>query len=145
MEAMGKCNVPHCIRLEATPPSSKPFVPYRVTITNRDVPKVAVGCDDLGGDVLEPGKFISWRFHMNFVDSNEYNCRFYWLDEKTLDIRYYSAFTVFDVKFEEHCGRDLLVTTRCYWYVTQGGFFFSDSNVTFPSVSWEKVHDWNKI
>ncbi|MFS7962395.1 putative plant self-incompatibility S1 [Helianthus anomalus] len=131
-----------------TTPSNKAISPYRITITNRDIPEVVVGCDDLGGDTLSPGNSFSWRFRMNLLSTNQYNCRFYWLDDKTHEIQNYNTFTVFNEDFTQPdlCGIDIFFrTTRCYWYVTQNGFYFSKNNGSFPSSEWRMMYGWNKI
>ncbi|MFS7995402.1 putative plant self-incompatibility S1 [Helianthus anomalus] len=131
-----------------TTPSNKAFNPYRIFITNRDVPKVVVGCDDLGANTLTPGNSMTWRFRMNFESSNAYGCRFYWLDDTTLGLRSYSTFTVFDESFTmpDLCGHNaLLFTVRCYWLVTQDGFYFSNNNASFPSNQWQMMYGWTKV
>ncbi|MFS7995420.1 putative plant self-incompatibility S1 [Helianthus anomalus] len=128
-----------------TLPSSKPFEPYRITINNNNVPKVVVGCDDIGGDILAPGNSISWKFRMTWYDTNQYNCRFYWLDDKTLQILNYNTFSVFDKSFmkDELCGYNAFAMSRCYWYITQDGFYFA--NDSYPWKDWQMMHGWNKI
>ncbi|CAI9277868.1 unnamed protein product [Lactuca saligna] len=70
------------------PPSSKWLQPYRITITNGNLPELVVGCDEQGTQLLKPGEQISWKFRMNFWDTTSYNCRFYWFADNSNDIRY---------------------------------------------------------
>ncbi|KAK1430583.1 hypothetical protein QVD17_13432 [Tagetes erecta] len=126
-----------------TPPSSKQLETYRVTITNRDVPNVVVGCDDLGGQVLKPGDLFSWKFRMNIYGTNQYNCRFYWFEDG--NIRKFSEFPLFDEIISHRCGIWLFIRNRCYWSVAQDGFYYSDKNASFPGSDWSKKNDWNDI
>ncbi|MFS7925778.1 hypothetical protein Hanom_Chr04g00289101 [Helianthus anomalus] len=58
--------------------SSKWLEPYRVTITNQDVPVVLLRCDDFDARLLKPGNS---KFRKNFWESNQYGCRVYWVDD----------------------------------------------------------------
>nr|KAJ0218245.1 hypothetical protein LSAT_V11C300152740 [Lactuca sativa] len=120
------------------PPSSKWLEPYRITITNGNLPELVVGCDDQG----TPGEQLSWKFRMNFWDTTSYNCRFYWFANNTNDIRYQVEVPVFNKDIIRLCGSDLFHMNRCYWYVTQTGFYYSNSNDPFPSDNWKIMKLW---
>ncbi|MFS7925831.1 putative plant self-incompatibility S1 [Helianthus anomalus] len=133
------CNI---LKANNTPPSSKVFEPFRITITNKDVPNVMMRCDDLGGEVLKPGDSTSWKFRMNFFDSNRYGCRFFWVEGS--NIRKFSEFNAFDDEIHDLCMNGLSMN-RCYWYVSQNGFYYSNYNVSFPSSLWSLKHEWKDM
>ncbi|KAJ0483559.1 putative plant self-incompatibility S1 [Helianthus annuus] len=124
-----------------TPPSSKSFEPFRITITNKDVPNVAVGCDDRGSEVLKPGDFTSWKFRMNFLGTNSYGCRFYWFEGG--NVRKFNDFPVFDKDIYNFFPHGFSMN-RYYWYVAQDGFYFSIGDAAFPAGYW-KMYGWNDI
>nr|KAJ0214909.1 hypothetical protein LSAT_V11C300152750 [Lactuca sativa] len=101
------------------PPSSKWLEPYRITITNGNLPELVVSCDDQGTQLLRPGEQLSWKFRMNFLDTTSYICRFYWFANNTNDIRYQVEVPVFKKDIIRLCGSYLFHMSRCYWYVTQ--------------------------
>ncbi|KAJ0860530.1 putative plant self-incompatibility S1 [Helianthus annuus] len=124
-----------------TQPSSKWLEPYRVTITNQDVPVVLLRCDDLDASLLKPGNSTSWKFRKNFWESNKYGCRFYWVDDNFV-LQKQAEFTVFDDEVANKlCGTDGYNMNRCYWYVTRDGFYYSKNDGS----DWNLLHGWNNI
>lgn len=132
------------LKIKASP-SSKWIEPYRITVTNGNVPRMVVGCDDQGAQLLGPGGSISWKFRMNFFDTNSYNCRFYWFADNSNDIKEQIEVHVFDSDVRTLCGKELFQMNRCYWYVTKFGFYFSNSNDPFPSGNWRVMKLWNNM
>ncbi|KAK1418784.1 hypothetical protein QVD17_27931 [Tagetes erecta] len=127
-----------------TPPaSSKWLEPFRITITNQDVPNVVVKCNDLEATMLKPGNSTSWKFRRNFWNSNKYSCRFFWVEDNMLDVHKVADFSVFDVDIVELCGNYLFTMNRCYWYVTRDGFYFCKNNDNIND--WNKMHEWTNI
>ena len=45
-----------------SPPSSKWLEPYRITITNGNLPELVAGCDNQGTQLLRPGEQLSRNF-----------------------------------------------------------------------------------
>ncbi|KAK1418782.1 hypothetical protein QVD17_27929 [Tagetes erecta] len=126
-----------------SPPSSKWLEPYRITITNNDVPGVVVGCDDRGAGLIRPGESISWKFRMNLRGTTSYNCRFYWFEDGgSYEAHKDVAFPVFDEDIIRLCGENLFSMNRCYWTVTRVGFYFSNQDARFPSDNWRVMHVW---
>ncbi|MFS7926166.1 hypothetical protein Hanom_Chr04g00293791 [Helianthus anomalus] len=107
------------LNAHTTPPSSKWLEPYRITITNREVPQVVVGCDDRGAEVIHPG-----------VCNNSVTPR-----EETM-------FPVFDDEITKLCGRSLFSMNRCYWSITRIGFYFSKIDAGWPNYAWRIMHTW---
>ena len=79
---------------------------------------------------------------MNFMDTTSYNCQFYWFANNTNDIRYQVEVPVFNKDIIRLCGSDLFHMNRCYWYVTQTGFYYSNSNDPFPNDNWKIMKLW---
>ncbi|KAJ0478687.1 putative plant self-incompatibility S1 [Helianthus annuus] len=131
------------LNAHTTPPSSKWLEPYRITITNREVPQVVVGCDDRGAEVIHPGESVSWKFRMDFFGANKYNCRFYWFEgNNSVTPREETTFPVFDDEIIKLCGNSLFSMNRCYWSITRIGFYFSKIDASWPNYAWRIMHTW---
>ncbi|KAF5775613.1 putative plant self-incompatibility S1 [Helianthus annuus] len=134
------------LKANTTPPSSKWLEPYRVTITNHDVPVVVVGCDDRGAEIIRPGQSTSWKFRMNFFGTTSYNCRFYWLEQTgSYNVNKAVSFPVFDDEIVKLCGSSLANMNRCYWMIDRIAFYFSNTtDGSFPNDdAWRVMHVWS--
>ncbi|MFS7925776.1 putative plant self-incompatibility S1 [Helianthus anomalus] len=126
-----------------TPPSSKWLKPYRITITNREVPKVVVGCNDHEAEVIHPGESVSWNFRMDFFRANKYNCRFYWFEgNNNVTPHEETTFPVFDDEIIKLYGNSLFSMNRCYRSITGIGFYFFKIDVGWPNYAWRIMHTW---
>lgn len=131
------------------PPASKPFEPYRIFITNRDIETMIVQCqpgdDGSGPELLKPGDIMTWRFRRNLFDTNRYDCNFYWLKEGNQAMKSITL-AVFNNRIAGMCGRNLFSMNRCYWIVTKYGFYLSKHNQTFPNLyDWQVMYVWDTI
>ncbi|CAH1412189.1 unnamed protein product [Lactuca virosa] len=129
--------------------ASKPFEPYRIFITNRDVETMIVQCppegDERGLDVMKPGNTITWRFRRDIFDSTRYDCNFYSLKEDNQVMKSITL-AVFNNRIAGRCGHNLFSMNRCYWIVTKYGFYLSKHNQTFPNLyDWQVMYVWDTI
>ncbi|MFS7921055.1 putative plant self-incompatibility S1 [Helianthus anomalus] len=129
--------------ISKTPPSSKFFEPYRVYITNFDIPFVIYHCDIPSPGLLLPGNTFTWKFRRNLFETNRYHCWFSQLQSTTLKK---IELNVFDKEVAMMCGRNLFHMNRCYWLLTQSGMYFSKNNETFQNGAddnWRFMYGWN--
>lgn len=128
------------------PPSDKFLEPYRIFVTDRDIPTMIFQCppggDERGLDILTPRKTITWHFRRNFWETTRFDCNFYWLKgnnevEKSITV------AVFNKRIAKMCGENLFHMNRCYWIVSKDGFYLSKDNGTFPNENdWQVVYTW---
>lgn len=99
-------------------------------------------CNAPGPNVLQPGDTVTWKFRDDFFSDNNYNCWFAWFPKGASGLKQ-ASFSVFDVPIRNLCGTNLFKMNRCYWSITQKGFYFYYDNEASSDDNGSLMHSWN--
>ena len=115
---------------------------YRLEIIISEIEYLVAHChsndNDFGKQNLTINTSIYWKFRRNFFETSRFYCKFWW---KTSDDLIYkeTEFEVFNNHIaDDECGNKLTKMNRCFWSVTQVGFYFAKGS---PS-SWMLKYPW---
>ncbi|KAM0020491.1 putative plant self-incompatibility S1 [Helianthus debilis subsp. tardiflorus] len=95
--------------------------------------------DDLGNRTVASRAYTHWSFCLNILLKTRYYAHFYW-NSKT------AFFDVYNYGLgESYCtnGKEFTREQRCYWMVTEDGFYVTRHPEQFPEGGPTKLHDWS--
>ncbi|MFS7902741.1 putative plant self-incompatibility S1 [Helianthus anomalus] len=132
---------PFCCVTSSSHDRINAFEPYFLQIIDGDIEFLTTHCrssnDDFGNKTMTIHSSFSWKFRRNIGETTRFVCMFWW---KTADGLIYkeTEFDVFNQQIGDECGKNLFRTNRCFWSVTQSGFYFAKGQ---PS-NWMFKHSW---
>nr|XP_043626147.1 S-protein homolog 2-like [Erigeron canadensis] len=118
------------------------FEPYTVQVIDSRVDQLVVHVfsadDDLGNKTLGINDAFHWNFRMNSPETTSYKGEFFWMNPDGTPLKEVD-FIVFDKNVAVECGQNIFKTNRCFWNVTDAGFYFAKDD---PS-NWKLKYSWN--
>ncbi|KAL8242880.1 hypothetical protein R6Q59_013182 [Mikania micrantha] len=94
--------------------------------------------DDLGNHTLAYFEYTNWSFCLDIVLKTRFYAHFYWNSKRAF-------FDVYNYGLgESYCtnGKEFTKEQRCYWMVTEDGFYLTRHPDRFPDGA-NKLHDWS--
>ncbi|MFS7970325.1 putative plant self-incompatibility S1 [Helianthus anomalus] len=79
---------------------------------------------DFGNKTMTINGTFRWKFRRNFDESTLYRGEFFWMNADGTPLQEVD-FNIFNKDVARECGQSILVDHKCFWLVTDTGFYFA--------------------